>query len=236
MNSGSPGLSITDALNMEPAKQWPAGEAAVRAMLAGNDLLLMPPDLAQARQGLLDALGSGRLPRERLVQAVTRILTLKFKLGDVPRPDMSIVDSPGHREAAAAVAAAAVTVLSGPCVGPLVAGPVWVTTSEGRGQQGQWLTDALTRAGVTVVSQGGSRVHLVGYGDGTDDLARGAAATVAMDTPYVLAAADSPVRVATYSSTQVAMEALAAVIAGTARPTGKSPVVVSGLPATACSA
>jgi beta-N-acetylhexosaminidase len=233
---GFTGVVITDALNMEPAMQWPAGEAAVRAMLAGNDLLLMPPDLAQARKGLVEALGSGRLPRERLTQAVTRILTLKFKLGDIARPDMSIVDSPAHRAAAASVAAAAVTVLRGPCDGPLVPGPVRVTTSGGRGQQGQWLTEALTRAGVSVVSSGGSWVHLVGYGDGNADLVRGAAATVAMDTPYVLGAADSPVRAATYSSAQVAMEALAAVIAGTARPTGRSPVAVSGLPATACSA
>ncbi len=233
---GFTGVVVTDALNMEPAKQSPPGEAAVRAMLAGNDLLLMPPDLAQARQGLLDALGSGRLPRERLVEAVTRILRLKFKLGGSPRPDMSIVDSPAHREAAAAVAAAAITVLRGPCNGPLISGPIRVTTSGGRSQQGQWLTEQLTRAGVPVVSEGGSLVHLVGYGDSTEDLAPGAAATVAMDTPYVLGGADSPIRVATYSSTQVAMEALAAVIAGTARPAGRSPVAVSGLPATACSA
>jgi beta-N-acetylhexosaminidase len=41
-------------------------------MLAGSDLLLMPPNLGLARQGLLDALGTGQLPRERLVEAVTR--------------------------------------------------------------------------------------------------------------------------------------------------------------------
>jgi beta-N-acetylhexosaminidase len=233
---GFTGVVITDALNMEPAMRWPPGEAAVRAMLAGNDVLLMPPDLAQARQGLLDALGSGHLPRERLIQAVTRILTLKFKLGDGQRADMSLVDSPEHRAAAAAVASAAVTVLRGPCTGPLVAGPIRITTSSGRDQQSQWLTEALTRAGVNLVSTGGSQVHLVGYGDDTDDLVPGAAATVAMDTPYVLGWADSPVRVATYSSTQVAMEALAGVIAGTVTATGKSPVAVTGLPATACSA
>jgi beta-N-acetylhexosaminidase len=232
---GFTGVVVTDALNMSPAMQWPPGDAAVRAMLAGNDLLLMPPDLAQARQGLLDALASGRLPRERLVQSVTRILTLKFTLADHARPDMSIVDSADHRAAAAAVAAAAVTVLRGPCSGPLVAGPVRITTSAGRGQQAQWLTNALTRAGVSVVTSGGVQVHLVGYGDGTPDLATGAAVTVAMDTPYVLAGSDSPIRVATYSGTQVAMQALAGVIAGTAHPTGRSPVAVAGLPDTACS-
>ena len=89
---------LFDALNMAPAMQWPPGEAAVRAMLAGNDLLLMPPDLAQARQGLLDGLASGRLPRARLIEAVTRVVALKLRLGGFPRPDMSTVDSTQHRD------------------------------------------------------------------------------------------------------------------------------------------
>src|SRR5690606_32593732 len=122
----------------------------------------------------------------------------------------------------------------GPCGGPLVSGPVQVTTSEGRAQQAAWLTESLVAAGVSVVPSGGNRIHLVGYGDSPADLASGAAVTVAMDTPYLLAAADSPVKVATYSSTQTAMQALAAVIAGRASAPGRSPVPVSGLPASAC--
>jgi len=42
------------------------------------------------------------------------------------------------------------------------------------------------------------------------------------------------VKVATYSSTQVSMRALAQVIAGAATAPGRSPVPVSGLPASAC--
>jgi beta-N-acetylhexosaminidase len=233
---GFEGVVVTDALNMSPAMRWPVGEAAVRALLAGNDLLLMPPSVVEARNGLLDALASGQLPRQRLVEAVTRVLTLKLTLAAHDRPDMSTVDSPDHEKAAAAVAAAAVTVLSGPCSGPMVPGPVQITTSDGRGQQATWLTEALTAAGVSVVSSGGSRVHLVGYGDGAGDLVGGAAATVAMDTPYVLASSNSPVKVATYSSTRVAMVALAAVIAGRTAAPGRSPVPVNGLPASACAA
>jgi beta-N-acetylhexosaminidase len=55
-----------------------------------------------------------------------------------------------------------------------------------------------------------------------------------MDTPYILGRTSSPVRVATYSSTQAAMTALAKVLAGKARPAGRSPVDVPGLPASAC--
>jgi beta-N-acetylhexosaminidase len=231
---GFKGVTVTDALNMAPAMQWPPGEAAVKAMLAGNDLLLMPPDLAQAQQGLLAALASGQLPRTRLVEAATRIIALKLRLGSAQRPDMSIVDSQPHREAAAAVAAAAVTVLRGPCSGPLVSGPVRVTAADGRGQQAQWLSEALAKQGVSVVTSGGQQVHLVGYGDSAADLAGNAAVTVAMDTPYLLGSAASPVRVATYSSTQIAMEGLAALPAITAAATGRSPVTVNGLPNSAC--
>jgi beta-N-acetylhexosaminidase len=231
---GFQGVVVSDALNMAPARRWAAGEAAVRALMAGIDLLLMPPDLTAARAGLLDALGKGRLPRERLVEAVTRVLTLKFRLDASDRPDASAVNQPANREAALAVATAAVTVMRGPCSGPLVRAPIRVTASAGRTRQVAWLTEALRAHGVNVVSSGGRVVHLVGYGDGADDLASGAAATVAMDTPYVLRSATSPVRVATYSSTQAAMAALAAVIAGKANAPGRSPVAVTGLPRSAC--
>jgi beta-N-acetylhexosaminidase len=140
---GFDGVVVSDALNMAPAKRWAPGEAAVRAMVAGNDLLLMPPDLAAARAGLLAGLGSGALPRQRLVQAVTRVLTVKLRLAATPQPARSEIGSAENRAAAAAAAAAAVTVLRGPCDRPLVSGPVTVTTSEGRGQQRTWLREAL---------------------------------------------------------------------------------------------
>jgi len=194
----------------------------------------MPPNLGLARQGLLDALGTGQLPRERLVEAVTRILALKLALNGYQRPASSTVDSPANRDAAAAVSNAAVTVFAGACSGPLVAGPVRITAASGRTQPAQWLAEALGRRGVTVVPSGGQRIHLVGYGDDAGDLAHDAAVTVSMDTPYVLASATSPVRIATYSSTQASMEALAAVLAGAAHATGRSPVTVAGLPASAC--
>jgi beta-N-acetylhexosaminidase len=50
----------------------------------------------------------------------------------------------------------------------------------------------------------------------------------------VLATADSPALLATYSSTEPALRAVAAVIAGRATAVGRSPVAVAGLPRTAC--
>ena len=77
------------------------------------------------------------------------MLALRFRLAGFARPELSTVDAPANRDAARAVAAAAVTVLSGPCSGPLVEGPVRVTTSAGR-EPAAWLTDALRADGVTV--------------------------------------------------------------------------------------
>jgi beta-N-acetylhexosaminidase len=232
---GFAGVTVSDAMNMAPAMQFPTGEATVRALLAGIDLVLMPPDVKAARQGLLDALHGGQLPRPRLVEAATRVLTLKFRLAAFPATEVSTANKGANATAAAEVAAAAVTVLRGPCTGPLVKGALRVSASGGREQQRGWLTDALRANGLQVVDQGGSVVHLVGYGDAAADLATGVAVTVAMDSPYVLQSATSPVRVATYSATRAAMEALAAVIAGKAPAPGRSPVPVPGLPRSACS-
>ncbi|MFJ8578447.1 glycoside hydrolase family 3 protein [Micromonospora sp. NPDC093277] len=230
---GFQGVVITDGMNMEPAKRWSPGEAAVRALNAGNDLILMTPNVSQAYDGLLAALRDGSLPRARLVEAATRVLTMKFKLADRPTPDLSTLGSAEHRTAAADLAAAAVTMLRGKCDAP-VAGPVTVTSAAGRATARAALTEALTAAGVDVVPSGGRIVHLVGYGDGAGDLRDDAAVTVAMDTPYVLADAKSPTLLATYSSSRASMTALAGVLAGKALPTGRSPVPVTGLPATAC--
>lgn len=230
---GFKGVVITDGMNMPPAKRWAPGEAAVRALNAGNDLILMTPNVGQAYDGLLAALRGGSLPRARLVDAVTRILTMKFRLAAAPTEPMSTLNTPAHRAAADALAAGAVTVLRGAC-GGAVHGPVTVTSSDGRDGTRAALTTALKAAGVTVKPSGGTVVHLVGYGDGEKDLSASAAVTVAMDTPYVLAKAKSPTLLATYSSSRASMTALAAVLAGKARPGGRSPVAVSSLPATTC--
>jgi beta-N-acetylhexosaminidase len=237
---GFDGVAVTDAMNMEPARRWPPGEAAVRALLAGNDLLLMPPDLAAAYDGLLAALDDGTLPRERLVQAVTRVLALKLRIAtsSPASPDLSALDTPAHHDAVAPAAAAAVTLLRGPCPSPspLVDGPVTVTAAAGRDRARAWLADALAAEGVEVVDSGGTVVHLVGYGDGPADLRRRAAVTVAMDTPYLLAESGSPVLLATYSSSRLSLAALAAVLTGQAPAPGRSPVDVPGLPRAACDA
>jgi beta-N-acetylhexosaminidase len=227
------GVAITDAMNMPPAKKWPAGEAAVRALNAGNDVLLMPPDIGAARDGIVNALKDGSLKRERLVEAVTRILILKLRRTST-RPGLATVGSAAHQQAVGALDAASITVLRGRCKAALVTGPVTVTASQGREVARVNLVRALQAAGVKVQAAGGSVIHLVGFGDKAADLDQSAAITVMMDTPYLLAASRSPTLIATYSSSKLSLAALAAVLAGKATAPGRSPVAVTGLPRTAC--
>ncbi|HEX8628846.1 MAG TPA: glycoside hydrolase family 3 N-terminal domain-containing protein, partial [Catenuloplanes sp.] len=227
------GVAVTDALNMAPAKRWPPGEAAVRALNAGNDLLLMPPNLVTVRDGLLAGLREGKLPRARLVEAATRVLTLRFTLAR-PAGELSLVGAAQHAATVRRAATAAVTLLRGPCSGPLVAGPVTVTASGGREPARVALVRALQAAKVPVVASGGAVVHLVGYGDTRTDLRSDAAVTVAMDTPFLLGSATTKVLLATYSSSPLSMAGLADVLAGQVPAAGRSPVAVPGLPRSAC--
>jgi beta-N-acetylhexosaminidase len=75
------GVAVTDAMDMQGvASQFGYEEAAVRAMLAGCDLLLYCFEIdrpQRARAGLRAALESGRLPRARLEQAAARVERLQ---------------------------------------------------------------------------------------------------------------------------------------------------------------
>ena len=79
---GFNGLVVTDALDMGGVTvRYPPGEVAVRSILAGADVLLVPPVLDAALQAVRDAVASGRIRMPRLDQAVTRVLRAKAKLG-----------------------------------------------------------------------------------------------------------------------------------------------------------
>ncbi len=79
---GFEGLVITDAMDMGGiTMRFAPGEAAVRAVLAGADALLMPPVPDAAFEALQDAVKSGRISKERLDASVRRILEAKARLG-----------------------------------------------------------------------------------------------------------------------------------------------------------
>ena len=72
------GLVITDAMDMGAITQaYPSGEAAVAALQAGCDVILMPEDLPEAFGAVLTALEEGTLTMEWLDNTVRRILEFK---------------------------------------------------------------------------------------------------------------------------------------------------------------
>jgi len=79
---GYQGLIVTDAMDMGGITvRYAPGEAAVRAVAAGADCLLMPPVPDAAFEALQAAAKSGRISKERLDASVRRILQAKARLG-----------------------------------------------------------------------------------------------------------------------------------------------------------
>jgi beta-N-acetylhexosaminidase len=79
---GFKGLVVTDAMDMAGlAKQFSTGEAAVRAIEAGVDVLLMPPDPDIAIRAVVAAVAQGRLSRKRIDESALRVLEAKVRVG-----------------------------------------------------------------------------------------------------------------------------------------------------------
>ena len=75
---GYDGVVITDALRMQAIHdKFGSGEACVRALEAGCDMLLLPYNFTNGYNGVMDALSSGRLTEARIDESVRRILLLK---------------------------------------------------------------------------------------------------------------------------------------------------------------
>ncbi len=151
---GFRGVVVTDAMDMnaltrlfpaEPGKNT-SGRAAVEAVKAGNDVILLPADLDASFNALLAAVRSGEISEERMDASIRRILRLKASVGlhkarlvDIGALS-SIIARPENLAAAREVAEAAVTLVrdNGQLL-PLkrngTAAPAGAYTSPGEGQK-----------------------------------------------------------------------------------------------------
>jgi beta-N-acetylhexosaminidase len=78
---GFRGLIVSDAFDMGGlTEHFDAGEAAVRAIEAGEDQILMSPDIEAAIAGVLQAVREGRLTEARIDESVRRILEAKARV------------------------------------------------------------------------------------------------------------------------------------------------------------
>ncbi len=103
---GFDGVIVTDSLRMQGVRtMFTDAEVAVRALQAGADQLLDPPDLPAAYAAVLDAVRDGALTLERIDASVERVLRLKAQRGLTSAADVlvdpalvdAIVGNPAHQ-------------------------------------------------------------------------------------------------------------------------------------------
>ncbi len=249
---GFEGVVVSDALEM--AALDGVERPAVGFLRAGGDLVLLPPDPAVTRGTIVDAVRRGSLDRQRLEQAAARVVAMLGQVRGAGRAG----DGTAAREARA-LSAAAVTVATGPCRGPLVRGPAvpmgdpgavaaFRAAASGAGlplgsvrtvrpprpePTGRTRVDRRAlerwRAAPPRTVVTGTPVRL-----GTTDGPGSAGVLVATDTPYLLGYGDAPVEVATYGTAPAAMTALVDVLTGDEPAPGRLPVDVPGVDRRGC--
>lgn len=79
---GYNGIIITDSFRMGAiTDKYTSAQAAVKAVKAGVDMVLMPQSLSEAHKGIIDAVKSGEITEERIDESVRKILTVKSNKG-----------------------------------------------------------------------------------------------------------------------------------------------------------
>lgn len=121
---GFQGLVVTDALDMNglmriysQGGQNPSGAAAVAALKAGDDMILIPGDIEGAYSGMLNAVKSGEIPMSQIDESVLKVLRAKASVGlnkgnlvDVERLK-DVVAAPASLATGQRIADAAVTLV-----------------------------------------------------------------------------------------------------------------------------
>jgi beta-N-acetylhexosaminidase len=112
------GLVYTDSMSMDAVtKMVPPGEAAVRALVAGADVVLHSPDPIAAFGAVKSAVESGRIPRAQVDKSVERLLLAKAELGLHRRRTIDLDQVPAsmggraHKALAADIAQRSITLL-----------------------------------------------------------------------------------------------------------------------------
>lgn len=79
------GVIITDAMNMGAISEYyGSDEAAIKALKAGCDMILMPEDFAVAIEGVVEAVKDGTIDEQRINDSLKRVYRIKYAdtLGD----------------------------------------------------------------------------------------------------------------------------------------------------------
>ncbi|RAJ82571.1 MULTISPECIES: glycoside hydrolase family 3 protein [unclassified Streptomyces] len=253
---GFDGLIVTDALDMRGASgQFPPDKAAVTALAAGVDMLVLSPDLPRAYAAVLDAVRSGRISTSRLDASVIRVLSHKLRRGlfaaasDPVRAE-HVVGGPEFRSDVAAITSRSTTLVKNDGgVLPVRTGARTVLVTGADSPAVSRVTASFRSRGHVVrgLDAGAAMEEAVGQADSVDlvvvatsgptaaqvDLVRALLATatpvvvVGVRTPYdINRFPGAPVYLATYGNGATALDRAVAVILGEHGPGGRLPVSV----------
>lgn len=87
---GFEGLIFTDALEMQGAAAGAAHTQCLQALLAGNDLLLVPARISEEIQNVIKAVKNGTLPEEQIDAKCRKVLTYKYALKLTEKPHIQV--------------------------------------------------------------------------------------------------------------------------------------------------
>ncbi len=124
---GFKGLIVTDAMTMRGVtKLYSNALASVLAVKAGNDIILIPPDIDEAIDAIVKAVKRGEISQERIDESVKKILEFKYELGlhknrfvDVNKI-RDVVAREEHLRKAKEIARASITVVKNDGILPLL--------------------------------------------------------------------------------------------------------------------
>ena len=189
---GFQGIIATDSLEMGGVTQhWNSGQAAVKAIEAGVDVLLMPANPEEAVTAVVNAVRRGTISRERLDESVARLLAAKVRLGlnhhRLVNLDtmMDSLDPPEETDRAGQIAERAVTLVrnEGSLVPLSPTSPAsFVVLTESRGSQQGRVLAAEIRKRIP-----NAQIAVLDPGAGETDFAQAAASAKAAPVTVVLA-------------------------------------------------
>ncbi|MFL0577417.1 glycoside hydrolase family 3 N-terminal domain-containing protein [Brevibacterium luteolum] len=236
---GFEGLIVTDALNMGAVMAGSPGQETVKALAAGADLALLPPDSAAAAEAVRTALGDGTLKRADLEESATRVVAAQLwqtaTAGDAGDDAGKSEDDQRQQ-----LAEAALTVMNGEC---RFAEPVDEVSVTGSDLGVKAFTEAAKEAGLNVTDGAETTVALVPgplLGSETVKQAKArnskkADVAVALSGPWELDGYESGTQLAIYDDWQPGMTAVARYLTGDLEATGSLPVKVEGVNPPDCS-
>ena len=113
---GFDGVICTDCMQMDAiAARYPAGEAAVRAIAAGADVVTYSSSIQAAKEAataIRDAIGSGRLDHGQVERSLARIEAMRKRgLLQSARPPLDSIRTAAHRSIALDAARRAITLV-----------------------------------------------------------------------------------------------------------------------------